>query len=790
LSTERFAVDPIRVLLVARQHSRYADAHALLTGRGDARYQVEWAASADDAFSRLAGSIDVGLVGDRVGSLTGIEFIRTAIGRGGMPPLILLTADDRDDLDAAALDAGAIDVLDAMHMTGRTLHRALGHAVRYRKALDLLREREERFYSERRRTEAQGAHLTAIVRSSHDAIVSTALDGTVLSWNPAAERLLGYAASEIIGHSIRAILTPERAAAALARFKALADGRVREYEGIGVRKDGSHVTVDVALSPIHDETGRVAGASAVLRDITGRKIAEEALHNSEERMRFALSAANIGVWDTDIATGRTTWSESMSAVTGQPPHAFPATFDAFVALVDPDDRPPLMDAIGHSQSGGTFELEFRMRAADGSLRWQECKGRVLADEHGTPLRILAVGIDITARKQLEEQFRQSQKMEAIGHLAGGIAHDFNNLLTAILGYTELTLDSLAETDRRRADVAEIQKAAQSAASLTRQLLAFSRRQILQPRVLDLNAVVQHVNALVRRVIGEDIELVVRCAPDVARVSADQGQLEQVIMNLVVNARDAMPRGGCLTIETSNVQLDATFVGGHIGSREGPHVRLAVGDTGAGMSRAVQQRLFEPFFTTKARGKGTGLGLATVYGIVKQSGGSIWVDSEIGRGTTFSIFLPVAPTTPEPSGVEASGVLAIGGTETILLVEDQPEVRAIAATVLRRAGYTILEAHGGIAAIELSRAYGNPIDLLLTDVVMPGMSGQQLAEVIRAERGEIRVLFTSGYTDHGVVNQGVLQPGLEFLQKPFTPVGLLQKVREVLAQPRGASSAPL
>jgi two-component system cell cycle sensor histidine kinase/response regulator CckA len=388
-------------------------------------------------------------------------------------------------------------------------------------------------------------------------------------------------------------------------------------------------------------------------------------------------------------------------------------------------------------------------------------------------------IGVSGDAEHDARLLQMSKMEAVGRLAGGVAHDFNNLLTAILGYTNLVLDELGPAHPSRPDVEQIQHAAESAASLTRQLLAFSRRQVLQPEILDLNLVVGNIESLLRRLIGEQIQFVTDLAPTVGHVNADQGQLEQVLMNLAINARDAMAGGGRLTIATRDVTVTPDIAKLHRGLQPGDYVLLEVGDTGSGMDAHVLAHLFEPFFTTKKRGQGTGLGLATVYGIIKQSGGYIAVDTEVGKGTTFSIYLPPTrlpqPATPEPR----SRPRPEGGSETILLVEDQPEVRAIARTILSRRGYTVLEADGGVAALEIARTHEATIDLLLTDVIMPVIGGQELARQVLGMRPGVRVLFASGYTDDVLIQQGVLQPGAEWIQKPFSRESLLQKVRAVL-----------
>jgi signal transduction histidine kinase len=382
------------------------------------------------------------------------------------------------------------------------------------------------------------------------------------------------------------------------------------------------------------------------------------------------------------------------------------------------------------------------------------------------------------RRRLEENLRQAQKMEAIGQLAGGVAHDFNNILTAITGYSELLLHELPDGSSLRDDVGEIRKAADRAAGLTRQLLAFSRKQILAPRVLNLNTLVADLNSLLRRTLGENIDIVTNLAPDLWSVRADPGQLEQVIVNLGVNARDAMPEGGKLTIETSSVELDEAYAMGHLPVQPGAFVLLAVSDTGMGMSEETMAHIFEPFFTTKEKGKGTGLGLATVYGIVKQSGGFIWVYSEPGQGSTFKIYLPRVAEEAEPGHSPGAGAPK-GGTETILLVEDEGGVRSLARRVLETLGYTILEAADSALAVGLADAYKGPIHLLLTDVVLPDSGGRKLAEQLMGRRAGLKVLYMSGYTENAIVHRGILEAKTAFLHKPFTPHELATGVRSAL-----------
>ncbi len=425
------------------------------------------------------------------------------------------------------------------------------------------------------------------------------------------------------------------------------------------------------------------------------------------------------------------------------------------------------------------EYEKELLRKDGSRVAISLTVFVVKNRGGRPDGLAAIIKDITQRKQLEAQLRQAQKMEAIGQLTGGIAHDFNNLLTIINGYSELTLQRITGDDSLRGNIEAIKRAGERAAGLTRQLLAFSRKQVLDPKVLDLNAVVTDVGKMLQRLIGEDIRLAMALAPSLGRVKADPGQIEQVIMNLAVNARDAMPLSGKLTIETANVELDETYTRTHIGAKPGRYVMLAMSDTGCGMDAETQKRMFEPFFTTKGTGRGTGLGLSTVYGIVKQSSGFIWVYSEVGKGATFKVYLPRVEKELDVILPSSVGTASQKGTETILLVEDDEPLRNLTSSLLRHGGYHVLEASDRKEALELCDRHEGPIPLVLTDVVMPGMSSREFADRLATTRPDMRVLYMSGYPDDTVIRHEILIEGMAFLQKPFTTDGLLRKVRTTL-----------
>jgi len=444
-----------------------------------------------------------------------------------------------------------------------------------------------------------------------------------------------------------------------------------------------------------------------------------------------------------------------------------------------DDRKMVEEAVVKAtQERRDADLEYRTVWPDGSVHQISSTGRIFYDDEGRPVRGAGISVDVTDRRSLEDQLRQAQKMEAVGQLAGGIAHDFNNVLTAILGNAEFLMEDLpADEEKLRAEVREISVAAERAATLTRQLLAFSRKQLLEPRVLHLGDIVSSVAPMLRRLLGETIQLREAIA-DSGHVKADPGQMQQILVNLAVNARDAMPQGGRLTIETADVVLDETYARQHPSAHLGPHVMLAVSDTGHGMDAATQKRIFEPFFTTKPPGQGTGLGLATVYGIVKQSEGQVWVYSEVGRGTTFKIYLPgtYEAETTAPVGLQERQVR---GDETILLVEDEEFVRVFVQKVLARHGYTIHAMGDAAQAVAFASAHHGRIDLILTDVVLPDQNGRVMAEQVQALHAESRVLYMSGYTDGAIVHEGVLHPEMAFLQKPFAAGTLARRVRDVL-----------
>jgi PAS domain S-box-containing protein len=551
-----------------------------------------------------------------------------------------------------------------------------------------------------------------------------------------------------------------------------------------LHKDGGFRWLADRRQLVYDAEGNFAYVDGLLLDITERRRSEEELRATSGKLQALIEASPLAIAALDPEGNVTMWNPAAERMTGwNEQEAMGRSLPIVPEEKKREFHALLARAVGGEPLSG---VEVRRQRKDGSPIDLSIWTSPLRDHKGKVAGVMAVLADITERKRMEEalrkseeQLRQSQKIEAIGRLAGGVAHDFNNLLTAIRGYTDLLLHKIDGASPMRRDVEEIQKAGERATSLTRQLLAFSRKQVLQPKVLDLNAVVAGMDGMLRRLIGEDIDLVTVLKPGLGNVQVDPGQVEQVILNLVVNARDAMPKGGKVTVETANVELDDRYASRHAVVQPGAYVMLAISDTGAGMDEVTKSRLFEPFYTTKEKGKGTGLGLSTVYGIVKQSDGYIWVYSEIGKGAMFKVYLPrFRDASPRENREKSSGPPP-NGRETVLLVEDEEVVRTLVRSILEGNGYTVLTASDGVEAQKVGRSHGTPIHLIVTDVVMPKMGGREAAESLAPHLPGVKVLYMSGYTDEAIVHHGVLESGIPFLEKPFTPDALLRKVRQTL-----------
>jgi len=504
---------------------------------------------------------------------------------------------------------------------------------------------------------------------------------------------------------------------------------------------------------------------------------EDALRRSEWRYRSVVQSAVYGIYQGTLMGKFLDVNPALVSMLGYESAEELMAIDARKDLFqDPQEQDRLLKEYRHR--GRLDGVEVKWRRKDSSVIAVRLNGRAVSAQEGTEELLEVFAEDITERRELEAQFRQAQKMEAVGRLAGGVAHDFNNLLMVISGYTEVLMEKAQESDPHYQGVLSIQQAADRATTLTRQLLAFSRKQLMELKVVDVNAIVEDMERLLRPLIGEDIELATKLGPDAGRTRADAGQLEQVLMNLVVNAKDAMPDGGRITIQTGDVVVDDSERREHTFLEPGRYVLLSVSDTGLGMNEETQSRIFEPFFTTKDKGKGTGLGLSTVYGIVKQSGGYIVTQSEVGRGTTFRIYLPRVEDAEEQGETKRIAAQAAGGSETVLLVEDEESVRELVKLTLSSRGYAVLEAEHGEAGLEVAANHSGVIDILITDVVMPGMGGRALAQEMLRTHPKLKVLYLSGYTEDAVI-QGVLEAGTAFLQKPFTLQALSRKVRDVL-----------
>ncbi len=620
---------------------------------------------------------------------------------------------------------------------------------------------------------ASEARYRRLFEAARDGILILAADtGRIVDVNPFLLELTGYSREHFLDKHLWEIAPLQDRAASRASFAQLKGEQYVRYEGRLQTQDGRTIDVEFVSNVYRVNDRRVIQCN--IRDVSERKRAEA----DRLRLTTAIEQTAEAVVITD-ANGATVYVNpafeavsgySRAEVLGQTPRVVKS------GVQDAEFYRKLWATIS---SGKIWTGRLVNRKKDGALYTEDATISPVRDATGAITSYVAVKRDVTASLALQAQFLQAQKMEAVGVLAAGVAHDFNNILSVVLCYAELIRADLRPEDPMRGDIDEIRTAAIRATDLTRQLLAFSRQQVLEPKVLDLNQSLGGMEKMLRRLLGADVELTILPAAALGNVKADPGQMEQVVMNLAVNARDAMPRGGKLTVETANVDLDADYALAHVGVRAGAYVRMTVTDTGAGMDAETQRRLFEPFFTTKERGKGTGLGLATVFGIVKQAGGHIWVYSEPGIGTTFKIYLPRVGGVAEVATPSASPPETELASETILLVEDDDQVRALARNILRRRGYVVLEAPNGGEALLICEQHGSAIQLLVTDVVLPRMSGRQLADRLASVRPAMKVLFMSGYTDDAILQHGLLDSGVAFLQKPFTPAGLTRKVREVL-----------
>jgi PAS domain S-box-containing protein len=705
-------------------------------------------------------------------SFNGRDALAIVQARGLNIPVILCTGSLDEETAVEYMKAGAADYV----LKDRPVR--LGLAVRG--ALERKAERDAKSRAEAARRESE-ERLGIVIQATNDA---------VWDWDPAAQKIwVNENFWNLFGYRPEAVspdmdwwwsrVHPDDHGRVVAAFEAFlaGDGHTWSDEYRFRRADGTYAYALNRGHVLRDETGRALRMIGAITDITR-------LVSAEQKYRSIFDAAPFGIFQAS-AEGR--------ILTANPTLARFLGYDSSQALLGLhlptaiyQDPTAFLQLVNLSQSARIIDQEIQWKRRDGASIWVQLSVRAIMDSGGVTRFFEGFVREINEQKLLEAQLRQAQKIEAVGQLAGGVAHDFNNILTAVLGYADMLKEDLGEElgedNQYLEDVEEIRHAATRAASLTRQLLAFSRRQVMEMAPLDLNEIVSNLDKMLRRLIGENITLRAVLAEDLGTVRADAGQLEQVIMNLVVNARDALPKGGQITIQTGNIDLDVEYASRHAGVTPGPYVLLAVSDTGVGMTEEVKARIFEPFFTTKGPGKGTGLGLSTVYGIVKQSGGNIWVYTEPNQGTTFKIYLPRILATPVAPVARKQARRALRGSETILLVEDAEGVRTLARRVLTSNGYTVLVAARGSEALQLAQDYSEHIHLLLTDVIMPELSGWDLAQQMVKLRPGIKVLYMSGYTDEMIVHHGVLDEGIAYLQKPYTTDRLVERVREVLDPP--------
>jgi PAS domain S-box-containing protein len=608
---------------------------------------------------------------------------------------------------------------------------------------------------------------------------------TIVYVNSAFTRLTGYSPEEVLGRTPHLLEGANTQRSLQDELQAMIQGEIiSSWRALHYRKGGEEFLMEASLSPLRDPSGRITHVMAILRDVTDVWRVEDALRRNErllQRISDTLPAV-LFIYDLEAGQLRYVSRESL-AITGYLSDEWTSGTMALEEMLHPEDLPRVREEMTRLQKAddeSMVEAECRVRHRTGDWKWLLLRAAVFDRfPDGSAQQLLGVVLDVTESRRLSEQLIRSSKMESLGRLAGGVAHDFNNLLTVIQSYAEMAQSALPSEHPAYQHVEQILKASEQASNLTNQMLAFARRRIISPQVFPLNDLVRETETFLQRLLPENIHLKTVLQPDLWHVYADPTQMEQVILNLAINARDAMPGGGMLTIETANVTLDDAYVAHHAEAQAGEYVLLAISDTGIGMDEHTLARVFEPFFTTKEVGKGTGLGLSTCYGIVKQAGGNIWVYSEPGKGTTFKVYLPRALEAAVDLPERPVRRKAVGGHETVLVVEDNDAVREVAVAALQVHGYRVLQAADGEEALQLMRDLEEPVHLLLTDVVMPGMSGAALAHQLRERYPHLKVLYTSGYTENVIMHHGVLEEGVAFLPKPYRPADLAHRVREVL-----------
>ena len=707
-------------------------------------------------------SFDVALVDLSLPDADGLESLEKLQSKAPHLPIIVITGRDDSEIAVQAVREGAQDYLIKGQGDGHLLVRSMRYASERKRTIEQLRRSE--------------LHFRSLLENALDIITVVETSGIIRYASPATERVLGYAPHELTGTSIWRLVNEEDARAALAAY-----GRAARTSAPGPpvevrvrRKDGTCCILEAIGKPLLSDPV-VKGVVINARDITERKQAQQRLYEANERLRAVIEGSPLAIFVTDTQGYVQSWNKAAERLFGW---TEPEVLGRPAPIAGPDHG--LKEWLDKALRGEILVQAEAVRfRKDGSAVEVNVWTALLRDEHGGLQGIVAMVADITERKRLEEQLRHAQKMEAVGRLAGGVAHDFNNLLTVITGYGQLALNRVPSDSAMAADLREVLGAADRAASLTKQLLSFSRRQVFEPSVIDLNVLVHEMHRMLHRIIGEDIELILRLSPGLRPVRADRGQIELVLLNLAVNARDAMPHGGQLIIETANAHLGEEGQRNRMMQMSDACVMLSVTDTGVGMDPQVRAKIFEPFFTTKDTGKGTGLGLSTSYGIVRQHGGDIWVYSEPGLGSTFKIYLPAAHESLQPAAPAPSRTIAKGGPETILIVEDEPGVAAIMREALSEKGYQVLMASDPEDALAIARRHAGPIHLLLSDMILNSIHASELSREIAKLRPDIKVLYVSGYSHGGAAGQKSIEPGAAFLEKPFAPEALARKVREVL-----------